>query len=663
MRQFQQTFFAESAEGLEVMESGLLDLQPEALDPETINAIFRAAHSIKGGAGTFGFDPISTFTHVVETLLDELRAGTRQADAALIDLLLQSVDALRSMFDDAQAERPIDLAAHAATQQALEQALHAESGPATPADSDAEAKSPAVGWAIDFRPHPELFTTGNDPLHVLRELASMGRLEATVHADAVSDLAVIEPTQCYLRWELVLRGDVDETTVREAFAWIEDECDLTITALEAEADEPAEAAVSAPVAVAQDNLQSSAAAPAANQAARPAAGGGGSIRVAVDKIDSLINLVGELVITQSMLHQASLDMDPMHHEKLIAGLELLARNTRDIQEAVMSTRMVAIDSVFKRFPRVLRDVAGRLGKQVELETEGEGTELDRGVTEKIVDPLTHIIRNSVDHGIESPERRVAAGKPETGRITLRAAHEGGYIVIEVIDDGAGLNRERILDKAKASGIAVSDDMPDTEVWQLLFAPGFSTAEAVTDLSGRGVGMDVVKRNIVGLGGQVTLSSEAGKGTRVEIRLPLTLAILDGMLVGVGDEIYVIPLNFVSESLRPEAANIKTIAGSSQVVRVREQYIPIVSLRQLFAVPGGQNTLTDSVLVVTEADGRRVALQVDSLLGHQQVVIKNLEEHYRHVFGVSGATILGDGRVSLILDAAELSCVHDQDQAA
>ncbi|WP_348674607.1 chemotaxis protein CheA, partial [uncultured Abyssibacter sp.] len=509
MRQFQQTFFAESSEGLEVMESGLLSLQPEALDPETINAIFRAAHSIKGGAGTFGFDSISTFTHVVETLLDELRAGTRQADAALIDLLLQSVDALRAMFEDAQAERPIDLGPHQVTQRALEQALHAESGPATSAESDAGHESPTAGWTIDFRPHPELYSTGNDPLHVLRELASMGQLEATVHTDALQDLTVIDPTQCYLRWDLVLRGDVDEAAVREAFAWIEDECDLTITALDAETGEPAQA--SAPVA--QNQAPSTGTAPQVSKTARPGGGSSASIRVAVDKIDSLINLVGELVITQSMLHQASLDMDPMHHEKLIAGLELLARNTRDIQEAVMSTRMVAIETVFKRFPRVLHDVAARLGKQVELQTEGEGTELDRGVTEKIVDPLTHIIRNCVDHGIESPERRAAAGKSKTGRITLRAAHEGGYIVIDVIDDGAGLNRERILEKAKSSGLAASDDMPDSEVWQLLFAPGFSTAEAVTDLSGRGVGMDVVKRNIVGLGGQVTLSSEAGQGTR------------------------------------------------------------------------------------------------------------------------------------------------------
>ena len=456
----------------------------------------------------------------------------------------------------------------------------------------------------------------------------------------------MDPTQCYLRWDLELITEADEPAVREAFAWIEDECDLAITAL----------AVAEPQVMAAEPQ-------AAAVGTAPAPAGQTSIRVSVDKIDALINLVGELVITQSMLHQAGQALDTAQHEQLVAGLELLARNTRDIQEAVMSTRMVAIDSVFKRFPRVLRDVAGRLGKQVELQTEGEGTELDRGVTEKIVDPLTHIIRNSVDHGIESPADRLAAGKPEAGQITLRAAHEGGYIVIEVLDDGAGLDRERILAKAAASGLPVSDDMADADVWQLLFAPGFSTAEAVTDLSGRGVGMDVVKRNIVSLGGQVTLSSRAGQGTRVEIRLPLTLAILDGMLVGVGDEIYVIPLNFVSQSLCPVQDDIRSIAGTSQVVRVRDQYIPILSLRQLFAVDGATPALTDSVLVVTEADGRRVALQVDALLGHQQVVIKNLEEHYRHVFGVSGATILGDGRVSLILDAAELSSLQVQDQAA
>lgn len=647
MRQFQQTFFAESAEGLDVMESGLLELQPDALDSETINAIFRAAHSIKGGAGTFGFEAIGEFTHVVETLLDELRGGTRVADAALIDLLLQSVDVLRALFDDAQAGRPINLTAHQGTQQALARALQTPGAePPVTAEAGAAGRAPGGGWRIDFRPHPELFATGNDPLHVLRELASLGSLHAQVQADASLDPASMDPTQCYLRWDLELITEADEPAVREAFAWIEDECDLAVTAL----------AVAEPQVMAAEPQ-------AAAVGTAPAPAGQTSIRVSVDKIDALINLVGELVITQSMLHQAGQALDTAQHEQLVAGLELLARNTRDIQEAVMSTRMVAIDSVFKRFPRVLRDVAGRLGKQVELQTEGEGTELDRGVTEKIVDPLTHIIRNSVDHGIESPADRLAAGKPEAGQITLRAAHEGGYIVIEVLDDGAGLDRERILAKAAASGLPVSDDMADADVWQLLFAPGFSTAEAVTDLSGRGVGMDVVKRNIVSLGGQVTLSSRAGQGTRVEIRLPLTLAILDGMLVGVGDEIYVIPLNFVSQSLCPVQDDVRSIAGTSQVVRVRDQYIPILSLRQLFAVDGATPALTDSVLVVTEADGRRVALQVDALLGHQQVVIKNLEEHYRHVFGVSGATILGDGRVSLILDAAELSSLQVQDQAA
>ncbi len=646
MRQFQQTFFAESAEGLDVMESGLLELQPDALDSETINAIFRAAHSIKGGAGTFGFEAIGEFTHVVETLLDELRGGTRVADAALIDLLLQSVDVLRALFDDAQAGRPINLTAHQGTQQALARALQTPGAEPPVAAAGAAGRAPGGGWRIDFRPHPELFATGNDPLHVLRELASLGSLHAQVQVDASLDPASMDPTQCYLRWDLELITEADEPAVREAFAWIEDECDLAITAL----------AVAEPQVMAAEPQ-------AAAVGTAPAPAGQTSIRVSVDKIDALINLVGELVITQSMLHQAGQALDTAQHEQLVAGLELLARNTRDIQEAVMSTRMVAIDSVFKRFPRVLRDVAGRLGKQVELQTEGEGTELDRGVTEKIVDPLTHIIRNSVDHGIESPADRLAAGKPEAGQITLRAAHEGGYIVIEVLDDGAGLDRGRILAKAAASGLPVSDDMADADVWQLLFAPGFSTAEAVTDLSGRGVGMDVVKRNIVSLGGQVTLSSRAGQGTRVEIRLPLTLAILDGMLVGVGDEIYVIPLNFVSQSLCPVQDDIRSIAGTSQVVRVRDQYIPILSLRQLFAVDGATPALTDSVLVVTEADGRRVALQVDALLGHQQVVIKNLEEHYRHVFGVSGATILGDGRVSLILDAAELSSLQVQDQAA
>ncbi|MEC9406308.1 MAG: chemotaxis protein CheA [Pseudomonadota bacterium] len=655
MQQFQQTFFEESLEGLDVMESGLLAMDPSALDAEAINAIFRAAHSIKGGAGTFGFEPISQFTHVVETLLDDLRSGARQADPALVDLLLRSVDSLRAMFDDAQAGAEIDVARHHAVQRELLAVLEA-----TPvADDDDQDVTPALavaGWRIAFRPHADLFSTGNDPLHVFRELAGMGEFTATPDYSELPDLAAIDPTLCYGHWVLDLLAPVPETQVRDAFAWIEDECDLALTPQHL-VDDPELGTLPKLAEVPEHKAPPS----RSNPVHPPAASS--TLRVGVDKIDTLINLVGELVITQSMLNQAGHELDPVHHERLIAGLETLARNTRDLQDAVLSTRMVVIDSVFKRFPRVVRDVATQLGKQVELHMEGEGTELDRSVTEKIVDPLTHIVRNSIDHGIESPERREAAGKPAKGHITLKAAHEGGFIVIEVMDDGAGLNRQRILDKARQSGLAVSDDMSDADVWQLLFAPGFSTAEAVTDLSGRGVGMDVVKRNIVGLGGQVTLSSQAGQGTRVEIRLPLTLAILDGMLVGVGDETYVIPLNVVCESLQPAAADIKRITGQAEMVRVRGEYIPILRLHQAFGVAGAQQALAASVLVIVESEGKRVALQVDELLGHQQVVIKNLEEHYGSVFGVSGATILGNGRVSLILDAGELAATFEQVRAA
>ena len=654
MQQFQQTFFEESLEGLDVMESGLLEMDPSALDAEAINAIFRAAHSIKGGAGTFGFEPISQFTHVVETLLDDLRSGSRQADTALVDLLLRSVDSLRAMFDDAQAGTPIDVSRHNDVQRELLAILEQ-----APDDADPSAKiEPALavaGWQIDFRPHPELFTTGNDPLHVFRELAAMGPFTATPDSSNLPDVEHLDATLCHLHWTLDLQAPVTEEAVREAFAWIEDECDLSLKPQHL-VDDPELGTL--PKLAETDSVK-------ADKPRTPAqsAAASSSLRVGVDKIDALINLVGELVITQSMLKQAGHELDPVHHERLIAGLDTLARNTRDLQDAVLSTRMVVIESVFKRFPRVVRDVAGQLGKQVELHMEGEGTELDRSVTEKIVDPLTHIVRNSIDHGIESPEQRQAAGKPAKGHITLKAAHEGGFIVIEVIDDGAGLNRQRILDKARDSGLAVSDDMPDSEVWQLLFAPGFSTAETVTDLSGRGVGMDVVKRNIVSLGGQVTLSSQTGRGTRVEIRLPLTLAILDGMLVGVGDETYVVPLNVVCESLQPAESDIKRITGQAEMVRVRDAYIPILRLYQAFGVQDAQPSLTDSVLVIVESEGRQVALQVDQLLGHQQVVIKNLEEHYGSVFGVSGATILGDGRVSLILDAAELANTFDQVRAA
>ncbi|KER84048.1 chemotaxis protein, partial [Xanthomonas arboricola pv. celebensis] len=415
-----------------------------------------------------------------------------------------------------------------------------------------------------------------------------------------------------------------------------------------------EATVAAPVAVAA--APAAAAEPAAAAAATPAKAAAAeaetSIRVSVDKVDALINLVGELVITQAMLKQVSTGLDPAHAEQLFAGLDLLERNTRDLQEAVIGVRMLPVDAVFRRFPRLVRDLSSRLGKQVRLRTIGEGTELDKGLIEKIADPLVHLVRNSIDHGLEMPDARRASGKDETGTITLAASHQGGHIVIEVSDDGRGLNRAKILEKAAERGIAVPDNPTDAQVWDLIFAPGFSTADAVTDLSGRGVGMDVVRRNIQGLGGEVQLESNAGSGTRVLIRLPLTLAILDGMTVSVAGETLILPLAYVLEALQPAPEDIRSMAGDGRVLRVRGEYLPILSLTDYYGF-GGQQSSQEPLVVVVEGDGQKIALEVDELLGQQQVVVKNIENNYRRIPGVSGATILGDGRVSLIVDIGGL----------
>jgi len=385
-----------------------------------------------------------------------------------------------------------------------------------------------------------------------------------------------------------------------------------------------------------------------------------SIRVSIEKVDQMINLVGELVITQAMLAQTASQFDPVLFEKLHSGMSQLERNTRDLQESVMSIRMMPISFVFSRYPRVVRDLASKLNKRVELKTVGENTELDKGLIEKIADPLTHLVRNSLDHGIEVPEKRLAAGKPAHGTITLRAFHQGGSIVIEVNDDGAGLNRGKILAKARERGLPVHDGMTDQEVWLLIFEAGFSTAEKVTDVSGRGVGMDVVKRNILGMGGRIEIESVFGEGTRISIRLPLTLAILDGLSIAVGDQMFIVPLNYIVESLQPRAADIKTVSGHGRVVQVRGEYLPVIALHEIFNLRPNVTSVHEGILVILEAEGHKAALFVDDLVGQHQVVIKSLESNYRRVQGVSGATIMGDGKVALILDTAALVLASQQE---
>ena len=642
LQRFHATFFEESREGLDVMEDGLLSLESGDTDPETLNSVFRAAHSIKGGAATFGFESIAGLTHVLETLLDELRAGKRALEAAAIDAMLASVDVLRTLLHEAEHGQPAD---PAAAQTVLDRLNAVLSVIATPvATQEHTEDQQAQAWHIGFTPAPSLFMSGNDPLRIIRELENLGPLRVAARLNRLPDFDALDPLEAYLAWDLGLIGKIPRSKIEDTFAWVVDDCELDIHPM----TPPDVPPVVQPAAAAQ-------LAPAAAPATAPVHEAETSIRVSVDKVDALINLVGELVITQAMLKQVSHGLDPTITERLFAGLDLLERNTRDLQEAVIGVRMLPVDAVFRRFPRLVRDLSSRLGKQVRLRTIGEGTELDKGLIEKIVDPLVHLVRNSIDHGLELPEERRAAGKDETGTISLAASHQGGHIVIEVSDDGRGLNRAKILAKAAERGIAVPENPTDAQVWDLISAPGFSTADAVTELSGRGVGMDVVRRNIQGLGGEVQLESSAGRGTRVLIRLPLTLAILDGMTIEVAGETLILPLAYVLEALQPQATDIRTMAGNSRVLRVRGEYLPILSLSEYYGY-NRQATITagtESLVVVVETDGQKIALEVDELVGQQQVVVKNIENNYRRIAGVSGATILGDGRVALIVDIGGL----------
>ena len=643
LQRFHATFFEESREGLDAMEAGLLSLEEGNRDPETINSVFRAAHSIKGGAATFGFESIAGLTHVLETLLDELRAGKRALEPAAVDAMLGSVDVLRALLREAEHGQAADPAAVQAVLARLNAVLSGQA--AAPVAAAAAKEEEPEAWHIGFTPAPSLFMSGNDPLRIIRELEHLGPLQIAARLERLPGFEQVDPMEAYLAWDLGLIGKIPRSKIEDTFAWVVDDCELDIRPMPVPAPPPSLAVEAAPAVAA---APVAAAPAAANNAAHEAET---SIRVSVDKVDALINLVGELVITQAMLKAVSGGLDASHAERLAAGLDLLERNTRDLQEAVIGVRMLPVDAVFRRFPRLVRDLSTRLGKQVRLRTIGEGTELDKGLIEKIADPLVHLVRNSIDHGLELPEARTAAGKDETGTITLAASHQGGHIVIEVSDDGRGLNRDKILAKAHERGLNVPDNPSDAQVWDLIFQPGFSTADAVTDLSGRGVGMDVVRRNIQALGGEVQLESHYGHGIRVLIRLPLTLAILDGMTVSVAGETLVLPLAYVLEALQPQAADIRTMAGEGRVLRVRGEYLPILSLCEYYGYTGQRSA--DPLVVVVEGDGQKIALEVDELVGQQQVVVKNIENNYRRIGGISGATIMGDGRVALIVDIGGL----------
>ncbi len=800
MGQFLPVFYEEAEEHLATMEAGLLGIDPAALDLEQVNAIFRAAHSIKGGAGTFGLADVAAFTHNLETLLDRVRHGELQLDEVRVDACLAAVDLLHALIGAHKGGEAVQGDRVRALESELARLAVTERESVPVVTGGAPAQPQEVYQAI--QPQPGAAVLRELRWHIDRD-GMFDLAQAALLLDALGQFGALElresPPDGTVRgsWRVALRSTVSDEDLREvvsfllppesveivpvdegvdadpgyglfdaepagdgsdpAYGFFDDGPDATVAQADAgygffdAPDDDAAAAAAVPEAqpagdpgygffdevptkppVAADpgyglfdDLPAQAAAPdpgygffdaaepslpaadatqievvavrtepygffpnapgvpdrgasagsasegatvaapapssearpfkagepAAPRAAAPTAGVAAdtSIRVGTAKVDQLINLVGELVITQSMLLQSAQQLDPVVHERMLAGLAQLERNSRDLQEAVLSIRMVPMSLVFSRYPRMVRDLARKLDKQAELHLVGESTELDKGMTEKIVDPLTHLVRNSVDHGLELPAARVAAGKTPVGHITLAASHQSGHILIEISDDGGGLNRERILAKARSNGIPVNPEAPDSEVWDLIFAPGFSTAEAVTDVSGRGVGMDVVRKNIHALGGSVSLSSVTGAGTRVSIRLPLTLAILDGMSVRVGDETFIVPLGYIVESIQASGLVFRTVGRDGRVVQVREDYIPVVSLAELFEIPAASRDVTEGVLVVLESQNRKIAVGVDELLGQHQVVVKNLETNYRRVQGVSGATILGDGKVSLIID--------------
>lgn len=724
LEQFYEVFFEESSELLAEMEACLLGLDVSSPDPEDLNAIFRAAHSIKGGAGTFGFTDMTEMTHMLESLLDKIRKGEIEIRSEMIDTFLKAGDVIKGQLEAHKGNGVADEAAAADVSEELRQfsegtvapqkeikraaistpTNNTEQLPAEAADDetvDAEniksitSENEAISFNIEFS------TSGVNSKsmeNLISNLSAFGKLEKLLQSD--------EEQICKLR----LTTDTSEEDVWEALAFvvnpsqlkIEKEtqteqlvtiCEDTPTAVLADesisvnpSNIPAEAttetekitckpygffpgAPAAPNETEKTEKIQANSQPTENQKTaadstsqistnkqpklNTSTSESSSIRVSIEKVDQMINLVGELVITQAMLAQTASEVDPVIYEKLNNGMNQLERNTRDLQEAVMSIRMLPISFVFSRYPRVVRDLAAKLDKKVELKTVGEGTELDKGLIEKIADPLTHLVRNSLDHGIEPPEKRIAAGKMAKGTITLRAFHQGGSIVIEVGDDGAGLNREKIMAKAIERGISLHDGMTDQEVWMLIFEAGFSTAEKVTDVSGRGVGMDVVKRNIQDMGGRIEIDSVFGVGTRITIRLPLTLAILDGLSVAVGDQMFIVPLTYITESLQVKCGDIKTVGGVGRVVHVRGDYLPVIALHEIFNIKPNATNIEDGILVILDAEGHKAAMFVDALVGQHQVVIKSLESNYRRVVGVSGATIMGDGKVALILDTTGL----------
>lgn len=687
IEQFHGVFFDESDEHLDDMEQLLMSLDVESPDPEELNSIFRAAHSIKGGSGIFGFDALMNLTHVMENLLDKARNNELSVTADIVNVLLETLDVLKDTLNAYRDETPVPEDSIAERIKILNGVTNGQSTDLAPGDGDnssevsvnaqnesaqddsfgffddepnsaIEAADDSFGF-FDDEPVNEALSHDDNTKSENNDDDGFGFFD-----DGLSNSTVDAQTET---------TKAETAEVEQGFGFFEDAPSATNinTSLEIASSNNAQSAgtqLNTATTSNNDKAPTSGVAPTTTQAKTPpkppakksTARESASIRVDTTKIDAMVNLVGELVITQSMLSMIGQDVEGQVGERLQLAIDELQRNTREIQESVMSMRMLPLTATFNRFPRLVRDLAGKLGKQVELVLQGGSTEIDKSLIEKIVDPLTHLVRNSIDHGIEMPDKRVAAGKPEKGTVILSAEQKGGSIIISIIDDGGGLHRNKILDKARSNGLTVSDDMPDSEVWQLIFQPGFSTAEAITDVSGRGVGMDVVRRNIESIGGRIDIESSAGEGSAFFIHLPLTLAIVDGMCVSVGKQIFVIPLLNIIESFQPTKQQLKTL-GNDTVLYIRDQYWPLVPLYDFMEVEDAALSPTEGIVVLLESSKKRFGVLVDALVGQQQVVIKSLEEHYRKVAGIAGATIMGDGKVALIIDADSIATTYTSSQ--
>ena len=710
--QFQDAFFEEAAEHLAVVEEGLLALEQHPEDLDLLNKIFRSAHSIKGTSGMFGFQAVAQFTHKMETLLDLLRNGQKAVSPMVADLLLKSTDCLKNLIESAKSGATVDnetvqrltgeLASASVSDSQAAAASSNNAGAAPAAPTSVPSQSGERTYVIRWTPPEWLFQRGLDPLQTFKELNGLGTLAGiTMDMSRLPDLSEIDPEKCYLSWTMQLTTSKDQKVIESTFEFVREDSKLSIelvkgAATEDQGKQPEVAPVAdagegePPKPLGQILVEDGVVTPATlNQAlaqqkrvgeilveqkavtpqqleqalhkqkqqdasAHAKKADTASIRVDTAKIDKLINLVGELVITQSMLSDLGSRFEMRQLPVLLERMAELERNTREIQERVMSIRMLPIGTAFARFPRLVRDLSAKAGKKIQLVLSGEETELDKTVIESIGDPLTHLVRNSADHGLEPPEERLDNNKPEVGTIRLNAFHEGGNICITVEDDGRGLNRDKILAKAIKQGLLSENDKPtDDQIWSLIFKPGFSTAEKITDVSGRGVGMDVVKRNIESLGGTVTIKTALGKGTTFTLKLPLTLAIIEGMTVRIGRETYIVPLLSILESIQPKRESVKTVVGRGELINVRGTYLPMVRLYEVFNLQPEHTDPVKGILLILETEGERVAVMVDEILGQQQVVIKSMEQNFRKVEGIAGATILSDGTVGFILDVRGL----------